>query len=258
MSNFLNFHTTFWFCVANLIGGHRDLLPISYPSVTPWFLTLLVWRSQRNSIQRKSRANWKTLVSFKNSKTQPLDLSVCEQAECLWVSIEHPLNASKFMYMPLSDCEQPLNIHCHWVRMNANEWVWTPIECAWMLLSYYWMQLTVLWPWERTHLCENWTVPECDWVGVINMSECEHPVNVNTFEWVLNTLWMLLSESEHLGVSIGHLLTAIECMWTPLSDCEQPLNIRWVCMNVIEWVWTPIECGYWIIIECNSLWCDPE
>jgi hypothetical protein len=58
-------------------------------------------------------------------------------------------------------------------------WLW------WMSLSHYWMRLTMVWPWDRLHLCENWTAPECDWVCM------------NTCEWALNTPWMLLSAHEH-------------------------------------------------------------
>jgi hypothetical protein len=83
--------------------------------------------------------------------------------------------------------------------LNANEWVlntpWTPIECARMPLSHYWTRLTMVWPWERSHLCQNWTHPEHLWV------------QVNANEWVLNSPW-----------------TPIECAWMPLSMYLDGLN----------------------------------
>jgi len=117
---------------------------------------------------------------------------------------------------------------CLWVRGNANEWVvsgnspWTPIECAWTPLSHYWTRLTMVRPWERSHLCQNWTAPEHLWV------------HVNAFEWVLNTPWMLVSAREHLWVSIELALNACECAWMPMSEWEQPLNTHCVLMNAFE------------------------
>ena len=72
-----------------------------------------------------------------------------------------------------------------------------------------------------------------------------------------------------------HPLSARECQWVSI---EHPLNTQWVHMNANEWVlnspWTPIECawptlsgceqpmsahdGHWVIVECDSLWCDYE
>jgi hypothetical protein len=39
--------------------------------------------------------------------------------ECLCVSIEHPLNVIECTWMPLSECDQPMNTH--WVHVNAFE-----------------------------------------------------------------------------------------------------------------------------------------
>jgi hypothetical protein len=89
---------------------------------------------------------------------------------------------------------------------------WTPIECKWMPLSHYGTWLTMVWPWERSHLCQNWTHPEHLWV------------HVNSFEWLLNTHWMLVS--------------ACECQWVSI---EHPLNTQWMCMNANEWVGTAPE-----------------
>ena len=139
--------------------------------------------------------------------------------ECLWVIVNSPWTPIECAWMPMSDCEQPLNTH--WVCLNAIEWVWTPIEYTCMPLSYYWTWLTVVWQWERMHLCENWTAPECDWV------------HLNTAEWVLNTSWMLLSAREHLWVSIN-ALNACECMWMPLSE-------YWRAPEPIECAWTPLS-----------------
>jgi hypothetical protein len=46
--------------------------------------------------------------------------------ECLWVSIEHPLNTCECAWTPLSEywtCSE-----CLWVQVNANEWVRTSPE----------------------------------------------------------------------------------------------------------------------------------
>ena len=65
-------------------------------------------------------------------------------------------------------------------------------------------------------------------------------------------LWVY-EQAEHLCVSIEHLLSAIEYMLMPLSDCEQPHTTHWVRMNVIEWVWTPIECA-WMPLSYYWMW----
>jgi hypothetical protein len=158
-----------------------------------------------------------------------------------WTHIEHLLNACECAWTPMSEWEQPLNIpwvcmnanewvrtapehllsahecnlvsvNTHWVCMNAIEWVWTPIERAWVPLSHYWTWFTMVWPWERSHLCQNWTVPEHLWVCV------------NAFEWVLNAPWMLVSAHERQRVSRDSPWTPIECAWTPLSKYLEGLN----------------------------------
>jgi hypothetical protein len=82
-----------------------------------------------------------------------------------------------------------------------------------------------------TRLNTHWTPPGHLWV----------PVNAN--EWVLNTSW-----------------TPIECAWMPMSEWEYPLNT-----HECAWPWLS-ECQHpfsvhnhlWVIIECNSPWCDHE
>jgi hypothetical protein len=48
---------------------------------------------------------------------------------------------------------------------------------------------------------------------------------------------MILSTREHLWVIVHSL-----------SDCAQPLNTHWVCMNANEWVWTASE-HHWVHIH---------
>ena len=55
-------------------------------------------------------------------------------------------------------------------------------------------------------------------------------MHLKSFEWVLNTSWMLLSVCEHLWVSIEHALNTFEYMWSPLRIVNSP--------------WTPIECTW--------------
>jgi hypothetical protein len=139
-----------------------------------------------------------------------------------------------YMYLYCFFSEHPLSVHeCQWVSENSP---WSPIECAWPPLSewehqhawpplsHYWMRLTVVWPWERTHLCQNWTCPE------------RLRVHMNACEWVLNTSWMRMSPCKCQWVSIEHPLKTIECAWMPTSEWERPLNTYWVRMNANEWV----------------------
>jgi hypothetical protein len=83
---------------------------------------------------------------------------------------------------------------------------------------------------------------------------------LNAFEWVLNTLWMLVSACECLWVIVNSIWAHIECAWMPMSEWEQPLIIHWVHMKAIEWVYTPIEWEWMsgVIIERSSPWCDHE
>jgi hypothetical protein len=62
-----------------------------------------------------------------------------------------------------------------------------------------------------------------------------------------------------LGLQVhASALNTCECTWTPMSEWEQPLNTRWVCMPTIEWAldtpWTPIECTWMPMSECEHLW----
>ena len=96
---------------------------------------------------------------------------------------------------------------------------------------------------------------------------------LNVFEWVLNTPWTLLSVRECLWVIMNSHWTPNECTWMPMSECEQHLNIHWVHMNAIEWVWTPIACAwmpltyYWMRLTVvwprgrmplSEFWTHPE
>ena len=83
---------------------------------------------------------------------------------------------------------------------------------------------------------------------------------LNAFEWVLNTLWMLVSACECLWVIVNSIWSHIEWAWTPMSEWEQPLIIHWVHMKAIAWVCTPIEWEWmsWVSIKRNSPWCDHE
>ena len=142
--------------------------------------------------------------------------------ECQWVSgtaPEHPFSMHECQWVSI---EHPLNTQC--VHMNVIEWVWTPIECAWPPLSHYCMQLNMVWPWESSHLCQNWTLPECLWVLM------------NAFESVLNTPCMLVSAHEHLWVwvSTEHTINTCECMWASMNEWEHPLNTHWMCMNAFD------------------------
>ena len=158
-----------------------------------------------------------------------------------WTHIEHLLNTCECLWTPLSEC---WILHEHlwvcmktnewvgtapehlWAHMNANEWVGTPIDCTWAPLSHYWTWLTMVWPWERQHLCQNWIATEHLWV------------NVNAFEWILNTPWILVSARECLWVSIKH-----------------PLNTHWAHINANEWVGSapenPLSAHkrHWVIIR---------
>jgi hypothetical protein len=58
----------------------------------------------------------------------------------------------------------------------------------------------------------------------------------NTFEWVLNTPWMLVSACEYLWVSTEHVRNSCECTWTPLSQYWTCLEHLWARMNANEWV----------------------
>ena len=125
--------------------------------------------------------------------------------------VEHPLNTCECTWMPLSDCEQPLNTH--WGHMSAIEWVWTPIECTWLPLSHYGMRLTLVWPWERSHLCQNWTHRECLWV------------HVNACRWGLNTSWTWMNACEWVG-------TAPEHPWVCIKAIESLLNVSFCGMTI--------------------------
>jgi hypothetical protein len=103
-----------------------------------------------------------------------------------WVSIEHLLNTCECTWLPTSEYS-------------------TSIECAWTSLSHNWTWLTMVWLWERLHLCQNWTRRKHLW---------EH---MNAVEWVLTNPW-----------------TPIECARMPMSEWEQPLNTHCVGMNALE------------------------
>ena len=103
MYNFLIFLNYFLILWCHLISWHWDLLPISHSSFG---------ESKEKEGWSTSNGYWeqiyRALVSLAYFKTYPSGLWVFEHVECLWVSIEHPLNIT-----------------------------WTPIESAWMCLSEY-------------------------------------------------------------------------------------------------------------------------
>ena len=217
------------------------LLPISLvdtkTTYQSWSVTscLLAWQSQRNS---HSNGNWEqvyrafcTLCKFEN---------IFNGLSGTWIGrthIEHLLNTCECTWKPMSERwtppEHPLSVHgCQWVSGNTP---WTPIECTWQPLNececplsahdHLWVILNAthhVRPWESSHLCQNWTHPECLWV------------RMNVFESVLNTPWLLVSAPEHLGVSTKHALNACECTRMPMSEWEHPLNTHWVRMNAFE------------------------
>jgi len=142
--------------------------------------------------------------------------------------------------------EQPLNTH--WVRMNTNEWLWTAPEHPLSAHEHHWVSVNTQWV--------------CMTAIETSLNATHHGVTMKkiAFEWELNSPWMWLSARERLRVSIEHPLntvsvhewqwvsgnspwTPIECAWTPLSECEHPMSVH--------------DC-HWVIIECDSLWCDHE
>jgi hypothetical protein len=217
------------------------LMPISFADTETFYQSCIqVWCHDFSlfvfgeSKEKAFNGNWEQIyrafVHFAYLKTYPLGLwyvnrlnafewvlntpwtlvSVCG---CLWVIVNSPWTPIECTWTPMSEWEQPLNTH--WVHTNTIERVWKPIECAWTQLSRYWMGLTVAWPWERQHLRENWTAPECD------------RVHMNTFEWVLNLPWMPLSMCECLwGVWAApeHPLSVHECLWVSILKV-------WMCTS---------------------------
>ena len=80
---------------------------------------------------------------------------------------------------------------------------------------------------------------------------------MSKWEQPLNTHWVCMNANEYVGTAREHPMrahdhqwvtgnspwTSIECAWMPLSECEHLLSAH--------------EC-HWVIIECNSPWCDHE
>ena len=120
--------------------------------------------------------------------------------EWLWTAPEHTLSMHECQWVSVNSLWTPLRVHeCHWVSVNTH---WVCVDA----IGYHLKWLIVVWPWKRMHLCENWTAHKRNWLCV------------NTFEWVLNMPWMLLS--------------VCECLWVSI---EQPLNTHWVN------IWMPLS-----------------
>jgi len=151
-------------------------------------------------------------------------------------------------------CMNRLNMYCTpperlWVRMNANEWVGRapehPLsvhECNWVIVNTHWvcmtaiesllMRLTMVWhEKDRTYVRTEWLLNTCECVWM-PLSEWWTPpkclwVHLNTFEWVLNKPWMLVSVHDHQWVSENSPWTSIECTWMPFSKLWKV----WMCTS---------------------------
>ena len=72
------------------------------------------------------------------------------------------------------------------------------------------------------------------------------PLHIWTGWMPVNEYWTLpelVSVCECQWVSVNYPWTPIECTWMPLSECEHPISAH---------------DHNWVIIECNSPWCDHE
>jgi len=204
------------------------LMPISFADTETFYQSCIqVWCHDFSlfvfgeSKEKAFNGNWEQIyrafVHFAYLKTYPLGLwyvnrlnafewvlntpwtlvSVCG---CLWVIVNSPWTPIECTWMPMSECEHPLNTHwvcmnvigsflnathrgvtmrktaflwelnSPWMRLSAHEHLWLSIEhpldaieCAWTLLSEYW-------------IC-----PECHWIHVNAFEECEQPLNTH---WV--------------------------------------------------------------------------
>jgi hypothetical protein len=139
--------------------------------------------------------------------------------EWLWIAPEHPLSAHE----------------CQWASGNSP---WTSIECAWMSLSEcdhplsvcecHWVIIECDSPWcdhEKEHICvrieQHFNAIECTWAPLNEYwipPEC-YWACMNSFEWVLNMPWMLLSMCERLwGVWTApeHPLSVHEHLWVSI------------------------------------------
>ena len=195
MSNFLTFCSTFLFFCQCYRQTPRP--PINHEV---WCSVFLLGKAKEMTLNGNWEQDYRAFGCFANLKTYSLGIQVHDQAEHIldtsrtlvsvnehqWVSIEHLLNT-------------------HWVCMNGNRWVWTPIverDSPWLR------------PWERSHLCQNWIHPEHLWV------------HMNTNGWVMNIPWTLVSAHECQWVSGNIPWTPIECTWMPLSKYLDNLNVH--------------------------------
>jgi hypothetical protein len=64
-----------------------------------------------------------------------------------------------------------------------------------------------------------------------------------------------MNNNEWVGTAPEHPLSAHDWQWVSI---EHHLNTHWVCTNANEWVWTLVSAHdcHWVIIECDSPWCD--
>ena len=149
MSNFLNFELLSYFCCQSHSQTPRPTTNLFKCDVMISHSSF--GKSKETECWQASNGNWeqicRALACFAYLKTYLLGLWVIEQAECLWVSIEHPLNDIEYTCMSLSEY---WTVHeYHWVHMNAFEWVWTTPEHHWVHMN------AIEWV---------WTLLECDWV----------------------------------------------------------------------------------------------
>jgi hypothetical protein len=234
MSNSLNFCSNFSF-----------LLPISLANTeTIYQWCIQVWHHDFSLFlfgeakEKGFNGNWEQVLqiwkhihwAFKYMNrlsmywTPPERLWVCVNTnEWVGTAPEHPSSAHEH----------------HWVGGNS---LWTPIECTWMPLSEcehplsphdrHWVIIERDSPWydhEKDHICvraeQSLNTCECPWVPLRQYwTPPDLLVRMNTFEWVLNTPWTLVSAHEHQWVSGDISWTPIECARMPLSKYFKVLN----------------------------------
>jgi hypothetical protein len=72
---------------------------------------------------------------------------------CLWVSIEHPLNAVECTWMPLSECwTPPEHSECMWMQLSE---YWTALEHPLSAHEHLWVSISKFWM--RTYRLVNLT-----------------------------------------------------------------------------------------------------
>ena len=112
-------------------------------------------------------------------------------------------------------------LNAHQVRMNANKWVGTAPEYPLSAHDRLWVSI-------EHPLNTHWDINANKWVGTAP----EHPSSAHDRLWVsiehfLDTRWVRMTAYEWVLTSPW---TPIECAWPPMSECEH----LWVRMNAIE------------------------